>query len=201
MVGDAVRDAVLTPFVRHWVTLSVVGADRLDGLESSSLFIFNHGDDFDVPVLYAAMPAAVRRRLSVATGANIMDEHRVLAVVVRLCYAGFSFARDTPSRASLREVAELLAQGRHVAIAPEGELSPNGELGEFKGGIGWLAVNLGVPVVPVRLDGLFGTVPLHAKWPQKTSRVTVRIGSPISFDRSEKYRAATKTLREAMLAL
>jgi 1-acyl-sn-glycerol-3-phosphate acyltransferase len=200
-LGDAVRDGVLSPFVHHWVTARVVGEENLTNLTSPALFIFNHCDDFDVPVLYGALPRAVRRRLSIATGSNIIDEHAVLAFIVRFCYAGFSFARNTPARASLTYVGELLSSGRHVAIAPEGELSPNGELADFKGGIGLLAVTLGVPVIPVRIDGLFGTVPLHAKWPKKKSRVTVRVGEAMTFARSERYRSATNQLRDAMLAL
>jgi 1-acyl-sn-glycerol-3-phosphate acyltransferase len=200
LVGDVVRDGILTPFVRHWVSITTEGADNLRDVNEPSIFIFNHSDDFDAPVIYAALPRRIRRKLSVATGANILSDHRGLAFVIRFCYAGFSFARRA-FRPSLAYVGELMASGRHVLLAPEGQLSSDGELGEFKAGIGLLAVTLGAPVVPLRLDGLWGTVPMHALWPKRHSTVTLRIGAPQRFGPDAKYREVTVALREAMQRL
>lgn len=200
IVGNALRDYAVAPFIQHWVTLRVEGVERLDGLSEPSIFIFNHSDDFDAPVIYAALPRPIRRKLSVATGANILADHRGLAFVIRFCYAGFSFARRA-FRPSLAYVGELMASGRHILLAPEGHLSENGELAEFKGGIGLLAVTLGAPVVPMRLDGLWGTVPMHALWPKRHSTVTLRIGAPLRFGPEEKYREVTVALRDAVKAL
>jgi 1-acyl-sn-glycerol-3-phosphate acyltransferase len=201
LAGDAVRDFVFTPIAKHWVTLGVEGCENLNGLTSSALFIFNHSDDFDVPVLYAAMPAKIRRRLSVATGSNIIDEHPILAFITRFVYAGFSFSRQPPFRPSLRYVGELVTAGRHILLAPEGQLSESGQLGEFKDGIGMLAIKLGVPVVPMRIDGLYGTVPMHSAWPKRHSNVIVHIGAPLRFGRNDKYRDVTLALRSAVLSL
>lgn len=201
VVGSALRDLLLTRIAKHWVALRVEGTENLDGLTSSALFIFNHSDDFDVPILYAALPAKIRRRLSVATGSNIIDEHPMLAFVIRFFYAGFSFARQPPFRPSLRYVGELVTSGCHILLAPEGQLSENGELGEFKDGIGLLAIKLGVPVVPMRIDGLYGTVPMHSTWPKRHSNVIVHIGAPLRFGRGEKYRDVTLALRDAVQSL
>jgi 1-acyl-sn-glycerol-3-phosphate acyltransferase len=200
IVGDTLRDYVVTPFIKHWVSITTEGAENLRDLNESAIFIFNHSDDFDAPVIYAALPRKIRRKLSVATGANILADHRGLAVVIRLCYAGFSFARSA-FRPSLTYVGDLMASGRHILLAPEGELSVDGELGAFKGGIGLLAVTLGAPVVPMRLDGLWGTVPMHARWPKRHSDVTLRIGAPRRFGPDAKYRDVTVALRDAVQAL
>lgn len=201
-VGNALRDYVITPLiVRHWVTLHVEGAEHLDHLRGPSIFIFNHSDDFDGPVTYASLPSHVRSRLSVAAGSDIMENHRILAFIIRLCYAGFGFERYAHYRASMDYLAGLLASGRHVLLSPEGRLSPSGELLDFKGGIGLLAVRLGVDVVPMRIHGLTGTVPLHAHWPKRHSEVTVRIGEPRSFGPQERHRDVTRRLREAVAAL
>ncbi len=199
-MGDTLRDCVITPFIKHWVTITTEGADNLAGLNESAIFIFNHSDDLDGPVIYAALPRKVRRKMSVATGANILADHGGLAFVIRLCYAGFSFARRA-FRPSLAYVGELMASGRHILLAPEGELSTDGQLAEFKGGIGLLAVTLGAPVVPMRLDGLWGTVPMHALWPKRHSNVTLRIGAPQRFGSEAKYREVTAALRDAVQSL
>ena len=200
VVGDLLRDCVVTPFIKHWVSISTEGADNLRGLNEPAIFIFNHTDDFDGPVIYAALPRRIRRKLSVATGANILADHRGLAFVIRLCYAGFSFARRA-FRPSLAYVDELMALGRNILLAPEGHLSEDGELAEFKGGIGLLAVTLGAPVVPMRLDGLWGTVPMHSLWPKRHSKVTLRIGAPLRFGPDAKYREVTVALHDAVKAL
>jgi 1-acyl-sn-glycerol-3-phosphate acyltransferase len=201
LIGDAVRDYVATPFIKHWITLSVEGAERLEHLSEPSIFIFNHSDDLDGPVTYASLPRRIRRRLTVAVGADILEEHRGLALFIRFCYCAFGFARRAASRAGLNDVKAMLGSGRHVLLAPEGRLSTDGELLDFKPGIGLLAVKLGVPIVPMRLDGLSGTVPMHALWPQKHSDVTVRIGDPQRFGPDVNYRHATRVLRDAVVAL
>jgi long-chain acyl-CoA synthetase len=201
LVGDALRDHVVFPLVHHWVDLTVEGAEHAEALGGPAIFIFNHSDDFDGPVVFQALSPRVRRRLCVAMGADVMAEHRVLAFLARLLYAAFPFARSEPYLASLQYVGEMIDQGRHVLIAPEGRLSVDGQLQPFKNGIGLLAVNLGVPVVPMKTIGLAGTVPLHAKWPRKHSRATVRIGAPMTFSAGQDYDEVTETLRRAVAGL
>ena len=200
IVGDLMRDGVVTPFIKHWVSITTEGAENLRALNEPAIFIFNHSDDFDAPVIYAALPRRIRRKLTVATGANILADHRGLAFVIRFGYAGFSFARRA-FRPSLAYVGELMASGHHVLLAPEGQLSEDGKLAEFKGGIGMLAVTLGAPIVPMRLDGLWGTVPMHALWPKRHSNVTLRIGAPQRFGPEAKYREVTVALHDAVKAL
>jgi long-chain acyl-CoA synthetase len=197
-VGDELRDRGIAPLVKHWVTLSVEGVENLETLSSPGLFIFNHSDDFDGPVIYEALPRDIRRRLAAATGADVMANHRALALIVRLCYAGFPFARSEPYMPSLEYVGQMIDRGYHVLIAPEGRLSTHGELQEFKTGIGLLAASLAVPVVPMKTIGLSGTVPLHAKWPKRRSRVTVRIGRPMQFGATADYEDVTRKLRRAV---
>jgi 1-acyl-sn-glycerol-3-phosphate acyltransferase len=201
LVGNALRDYVVTPFIKHWITLTVEGTERIQHLSEPSIFIFNHSDDLDGPVTYASLPRRVRRRLTVAVGADILDDHRGLAFIIRLCYCAFAFARRASSRAGLNDVKAMIGSGRHVLLAPEGRLSTDGELLDFKAGVGLLAVKLGVPIVPMKLVGLSGTVPMHALWPKKHSEVTVRIGEPQRFGPDVNSRHATRVLHDAVESL
>jgi long-chain acyl-CoA synthetase len=196
VIGTALREGVVDPLIRVWVRLEVQGVENLEDLSGPALFIFNHSDDFDGPVVFRALPHAVRRRLAVAAGEDVLVDHRVLALIIRWCFAGFSFARSEPYLASLENVGSMIDRGWNVLIAPEGRIDNSGLLRPFKTGIGLLAVNLGVPVVPVKTIGLTGTVPLHSKWPKKRSRVIVRIGAPVSFARSENYEDVTESLHQ-----
>lgn len=198
LIGNGLCEAVIRALLGIWVSIRVEGRENLDGLDTPTLFIFNHIDNFDAPVVYRALPHRIRKRLAVAAADDVLREHRVLAFVVRLCYAGFNLKRSEPYLPSLQYVGKLVDGGWHVALAPEGRMSKSGKLQPFKSGIGLLAVELGVPVVPVKTLGLFGTVPLHAKWPKRHSRVTVRIGQPVRFSQDTDYDDATAQLQKIM---
>jgi len=199
-VGNTMRDTLVRAVLRIWITQRTEGIENLAGLHRPCLYIFNHVDDFDAPVVYKALPRNVRNRLVIAAADDVMNKHKMLAFVSRLWYASFNFARVEPIMPSLEYAATLIDRGWNVALAPEGKISEDYKLHEFKSGIGLLAVELGIPVVPVKTFGLAGTVPLHSKWPKKRSIVTVRIGSPVTLP-NMGYDAATRQLHEIMVKL
>jgi 1-acyl-sn-glycerol-3-phosphate acyltransferase len=89
--------------------------------------------------------------------------------------------------AALREMArqgrERLAQGFWVVIFPEGTRVPPGEKRAYRQGGAWLAVNCGVPVVPVAHNA--GKLWPRNAFLKRTGTVTVRIGPPITTEGRE----------------
>ena len=63
---------------------------------------------------------------------------------------------------ALRPAVEALRQGRSLAIAPEGTRSPTPRLGRFKKGAFHMAMQAGVPVVPVVFRNVLDALPKHA---------------------------------------
>ncbi|HUD08069.1 MAG TPA: AMP-binding protein [Candidatus Saccharimonadales bacterium] len=196
--GNGFRECLINLIVRIWVKTRVEGRSNLDNLDTPALFIFNHTDDFDGPIIYRALPYQIRKRSAVAAADDVLREHKILAFIIRFCFAGFNFARKEPYMPSLEYVSEMIDRGWNVVLAPEGRLSTTAELQPFKSGIGLLAVSLGVPVVAIKTFGLSGTVPLHAKWPKKRSQVTLRIAQPVIFDDNVTYDDATEKLQGIM---
>ena len=84
--------------------------------------------------------------------------------------------------ASLDAAVEALQKGEVVAIFPEGKLTRNGGVDRFKSGMERIASRANVPVVPVHLDGLYGTwmsrAPVRA-WLRPFRHVGVRLGAPL----------------------
>ncbi|MDA8270179.1 MAG: AMP-binding protein [Actinomycetota bacterium] len=197
-VGNGVREVLVRGLLRIWVEMRVEGMERLKDLRRPAIFIFNHTDDFDGPVIYQAMPHRIRKRLTVAAADDVLREHKFLAFIIRFCFAGFNLSRKEPYMPSLEYVGQMMDAGWSVVLSPEGSLSKTGELQPFKSGIGLLAVELGVPIVPLKTVGLSGTVPLHAKWPKKHSKVVVHVGPPVTFGPKERYDEVASRLHQIM---
>lgn len=70
---------------------------------------------------------------------------------------------------SFKKGLEILSNGGIVAIFPEGELTKNGEISEFKRGFEFLAQKSGAAVIPFYLDGLFGS--RFSKSPSKQYKI------------------------------
>jgi long-chain acyl-CoA synthetase len=88
-------------------------------------------------------------------------------------------------------------------MSPEGNPEVGGELLPFLGGTGLMAVEMGVPVVPIKLEGyhhLFPTNPPFPYLPDKRGRARIVVGEPITFPESMPYREATEEAREALVA-
>lgn len=93
---------------------------------------------------------------------------------------------------SLRAAALKIKTGKNVIMFPEGTRSKNGELGAFKSGAFHLALDAGVNIIPIHVDGT------HEIWPTTGNKITpgkltVQIGKPID---TSKY--TKKTVKELM---
>jgi 1-acyl-sn-glycerol-3-phosphate acyltransferase len=80
---------------------------------------------------------------------------------------------------ALAQQRVLLEQGGAVALYPEGTRSLDGRLYKGRTGVAFLALQTGAPVVPVGLIGTDAVMPVGAKLPSVTPRVTVRFGEPL----------------------
>lgn len=97
----------------------------------------------------------------------------------------------------------LLDQGEAFAIYPEGTRSRDGRLYRGKTGVAWLALNAGVPVVPVALKGTDKVQPIGSKG-IRPSRVSIEFGKPIQFapsGRADSGRARRKCTDDIMLEI
>ncbi|TCJ23979.1 1-acyl-sn-glycerol-3-phosphate acyltransferase [Microbacterium sp. PI-1] len=74
---------------------------------------------------------------------------------------------------------QLLDEGLAVALYPEGTRSTDGRLYKGRTGVAFLALQTGAPVVPVGLIGTDKVMPVGAKVPTLSERITVRFGEPL----------------------
>ena len=86
------------------------------------------------------------------------------------------------SEAALQTGLKVLRRGEVLGIYPEGTRSPDGRLYRGKTGVARLALEAGVPVLPVAMIGTDKVQPIGRKLPH-IGRVGVIIGSPLDFSR------------------
>ena len=86
--------------------------------------------------------------------------------------------RGTADRAALRALEDALAAGEPVAVFPEGTRKSGPEIGELYAGAAYLAIKLGVPIVPVGIGGSEHILPKGKLFP-RIHRVAVSVGHPI----------------------
>jgi 1-acyl-sn-glycerol-3-phosphate acyltransferase len=109
--------------------------------------------------------------------------------------------------AMLEAALGLLLQGALFGIYPEGTRSPDGRLYRGRPGIGWLALNSGLPVIPVAMSGTERVLPPGHKVP-RVAKIKIRIGEPLTFESvralpsaSRQRRAITDEVMNAIQAL
>ncbi len=80
---------------------------------------------------------------------------------------------------ALDQQKRILESGRAIALYPEGTRSLDGRLYKGRTGVAFLALETGAKVVPVGLTGTNEVMPVGAKWPRLTPRITIQYGEPI----------------------
>jgi len=155
------------------VHVEVVGLDKLDK-SRAYIFMSNHASNVDPPILIPLIPG----RTSVLVKKELF-RYPVLGKAMRM---GSLVPVDRGNRdagiAAVREAAEVLRQGINMTIYIEGHRSADGRLQPFKKGPFYLAMECGLPVVPVTIAGSHSVMPKR-RFVLKPGTVTVIFHDPI----------------------
>jgi 1-acyl-sn-glycerol-3-phosphate acyltransferase len=147
------------------VRVNVVGLDRLDP-GRTYVFVANHQSIYDIPILFWSLPYQLRIIAKESLGRfPILGWH--------LRRTGHMLVdRRRPNRTKIFGWASrLMADGLSLVLFPEGTRSRDGRVGRFKGGTFYVALEAGLPVVPlsvvgsrhVMLKGRLATYPGHVQ--------------------------------------
>jgi 1-acyl-sn-glycerol-3-phosphate acyltransferase len=170
--------------------LSLLGRPKTEGLENipdtgPGILASNHlavADSFYLPLV-------VRRRITFLAKSEYFTGTGIKGYFTRWFY---TVAGQVPIDRSSADTAQnaldtakrLLQQGKLMGMYPEGTRSPDGRLYKGKTGLARLALQSGVPVIPVAMVGTDVVNPPGSKlW--RFGSVTVRIGKPMDFSRFE----------------
>ena len=142
------QQGLVFPLMTLVYGLRVSGRDNLAGLSGPVLFACNHHLGLDNPLILRAINRRWRRRLAVAAASELW-RNPVWWVLNPLLGNGFPIAREGPVRPSLENLGRIIDRGWSVLIYPEGVLTVGGPMKPFMQGVGLVAVEGRIPVVPL----------------------------------------------------
>jgi long-chain acyl-CoA synthetase len=173
----------------------IVGRENLRGVRGPVLVVCNHIDDVDVGFVQTALPARFRHRLATATGGEALEAlrtppsgrsllgkayDRVKWVLGVSLLNLFPLPREAGFRESFAFAGASVDRGYSILVFPEGHHTTDGKMRPFQAGVGLLANNLAIPIVPMRIDGLF-ELKLARKKVAAPGKIQVKIGAPVRF--------------------
>jgi len=211
-IRTAFRETVIRPLFHHYLPLTVTG--DVAATDPPVIFAANHQSNLDTLALLTALPPKHRSRIAPAIHQGYFDAYldKTGTLGQRLSFGAqywlavilagvFPLPRGSAaSRRSLRFAGALVDEGHSILIFPEGQLSRDGAMAPFQPGVGLLAIELQVPVIPVHIDGLFEAMSYRDRWP-KARPVRLSIGAPMRFHESDKPEDATRVIESAVRAL
>ncbi len=198
LLPEALLRVIMVILTNTLYRLRIVGHEHVP-LQGSALLVPNHVSFIDGILLIASLDRPVRfvvedqyashplfKPFMKALGVIPIDSHGGLRVILR----------------ALREAGHALDRGEIVCIFPEGQITRTGTLLPFRRGFERIVKGRTVPVIPVHLDRLWGSIfsfergRFLTKWPERIPYpVTVSFGTPLPSE------TPAHELRDAIRAL
>ena len=200
-----------------WIMCRVrtVAVQRLPKRSGPLLLISNHVTDADAGLIMSALPWRWRWRLAIAMSGEYLRDWRyppasaswfmrlkahVTYILAATLFNVFSLPRQSGFRQSFAYAGDAVDHGCHILIFPEGSETKDGEVQPFKAGIGLLVSELQVPVIPIKLRGLF-ELKQRRQFFVRPGTVSVTFGDPITFPRETSPSDITSTLELTLKSL
>jgi long-chain acyl-CoA synthetase len=196
----------------------VQGREKLAQLEGPAIFIANHTTRrADIGLALFALPARFRHRLATALGGETLQNFRqpprewfspkrwlwqlAYFLLVSL-FNVFPLPQLSGFRESFRFAGESVDRGYSLMVFPEGMINDRDtpDMVAFQPGIGLLAKNLRIPIVPMRLDGVWQMKREHRRL-ARLGELTVHIGPPVKFPPDTPPAEIASRLRELVRSL
>jgi len=193
----------------------IEGREHLRGWSGPLLVVCNHVAGVDVGFVQTALPARLRSRIATAAGGEALEALRTPAAsrgsfgrlydraqwVLGVSLLNlFPLPREAGFRQSFAYAGEAVDRGYSVLVFPEGRHTVDGKMNPFRAGIGLLANNLGIPVLPMRIVGLFEVKQAGRKF-ARPGEIRVHIGRPMNFADGSNPAQIAQDLQRAVEAL
>jgi 1-acyl-sn-glycerol-3-phosphate acyltransferase len=178
------KTVVLGPLLKLLFRPWVEGEDHIPD-EGAAIFASNHLSFSDSIFL----PLMVPRRMTFLAKSDYFTGRGLKGKATAAFFKGvgqlpIDRSGGKAGEAALNSGLRVLRRGELLGIYPEGTRSPDGRLYRGRTGVARMALEAGVPVLPVAMIGTDKAQPTGKKLP-RIMRIGIRIGRPLSFTRYE----------------
>lgn len=180
------------PFLRLLGRPEITGVEHIPA-EGGAILASNHlsiVDSIFLPFM-VDRPVTFAAKAEYFTGTRPID--RITSAYMRATnQISVDRAQARAGQDMLEAALGLLREGALFGIYPEGTRSPDGRLYRGRTGIGWLALNSGLPVIPVAMSGTDRVLPPGHRVPRR-AKIRITVGKPLTF---ESYRDLPSAARQ-----
>lgn len=160
-----------------------VESDGLEHIPTEGAFILaaNHASHLDSAAVLTCIAPILNgsgRRCYIAGAKDYFFSTRLKTIVFRDLCDTIPFDRDADGLEGLRRCGDTLSRGQPLLLFPEGTRSITGEIQSFKIGIAVLAIEIGVPIVPIYVHNTFELLP-KGRFFVRPGVVCVDFGAPV----------------------
>jgi 1-acyl-sn-glycerol-3-phosphate acyltransferase len=146
------------------------------------------------------LPLVVPRRVTYLAKAEYFDDKRIAWFFRAVGQIPIHRSGGNASARALATATEVLEDGKLIALYPEGTRSTDGRVHKGRTGVARLALECGVPVIPVGIEGTDVVQPRGSRWLRPFHTVRVSFGAPMRFESpglvdAETGRTSTERLR------
>jgi len=173
---------LLGPLMRLLARPTIEGLEHIPQ-RGAAILASNHlavADSFLLPLL-------VRRRITFLAKREYFTQPGLIGRLKKIFFTGvgqvpIDRSSGSAAHATLATAVRILREGRLLGIYPEGTRSPDGRLYKGKTGVARMALEAGVPVIPVAMIGTDRVNPIGSRmW--RPRKVQIKIGEPLDFSR------------------
>ena len=181
----------------------VYGMDNWAKVKKPCIVVANHASHYDQYCLMEAVPPKVRANLYMGAAADRWFLRGRKEITLQPWYSSlvlgtYPIRRGGGSRA-LDYPKWLLENNANLMLFPEGTRARGKHMSRFKHGVSILALQAGVPVVPIYMEGLQKIRPAGTR-ESTPGPVAAHVLEPIYFDQDTEVPAATEQIYRAMAA-
>jgi long-chain acyl-CoA synthetase len=191
------------------------GKENLHGLVGPVLVISNHVTYLDIAWVLPALPARLRNRLATAMRGERLAEMRrpssslgfferllehLRYFLVLSLFNVFPLPKQSGFLQSFNFAGNLVDRRWNILVFPEGLTTESGAMAPFRAGIGLLAKQLDIPVVPIYLQGLYD-LKKQERILTRPGHVQVTIGTPVRFTPNDDANEIARDLERRVRAL
>jgi long-chain acyl-CoA synthetase len=210
--------ALVWPATKTLGRPKIIGAENLKNLKSPALIISNHiTRRADIGLILYALPKKFRHNLATAMAGETLQQMRtpppqwfppkrwlyqINYWLVTALFNVFPLPQFSGVRDSFKFAGESADRRYSLLVFPEGEVNntPDGRMAKFQPGIGLLARNLHLPIIPMRLDGVAQMKQAHRRL-ARPGELTVTIGTPLTFPHETSPEEITRQLEAIVRSL